>query len=274
MTETMERNEAQVAEVDLTSTILGLAKHTELDVKKLQGCADDSDSAWEREEHEESINAARALLGWLVKGIALDMRRPVGESVEMFRARDRHPGGFHQCCRFLQQKLFFGHEEKNNAKRAFGAASVPAEDSGVSVEAWGRIARRMVFTTVKLITARYDDWKTGCSCERSPVEVILFQPVGGASVYHRSICRQCRCPREPYHQERAMTACDGEAAGEDGVRPATSADGSAGVSNVPSELLRSPFDLPSELSEALNGLDTPKLMSACVRSVQLLCERR
>ena len=275
MTETIERNEEDVSDVNLTSVILDLAKHAELDVRKLQGCADDSDSAWERGDYEESINAARALLAGLVKGIALEMRRPGGESVETFRARHRKAGSIHKCCRFLQQKLFFDHDEKNNTKRAHGSASVPADDSGVSIEAWSRIARQMVFATVKQITARFDAWKTGCPCDDGPVDMILFQPVGGASVYHRSICRDCRCPRELKPcKERAMTACDGEAAGEDEARPRRSTDGSAGVSDVPLELLRSPFDLPTALSEAINGLDTPRLVSVCVRSVKLLCDRR
>ncbi|MCG8405988.1 MAG: hypothetical protein MI923_12400, partial [Phycisphaerales bacterium] len=204
-----------------------------------------------------------------------DMRRPGSESVETFRARQRKTGSIYNSCRFLQQKLFFDHDEKNNIKRAHGAASVPADDSGVSIEAWGRIARQVVFTAVKRIAARFDEWKRGCPCDDGPVEMILFQPVGGVSVYHRSICRDCRCPRDPKPlQERAMTACDGEAAGEDEARLLTSIDGSAGVSDVPPELLRSPFDLPSELSDALNGLDTPKLMTVCVRSVKLIYERR
>ena len=275
MTETMEQTQ-EVAEVELVSTMPDLAKHPELDVKALRECAAHSDDAWERGDYEESINKARALLARLVKGIALELRRPFGESVETFRARGRKAGSIHRCGRFLQQKLFFNHDEKNHMKRAYGAASVPGDDDGLSVEAWGRIARQMVLTAVKRITARFDVWKSGCSCDDDgPVEMILFQPMGGTSTYHRSVCRACRCPRgHNATLERAMTACDGEAAGEDEARHRTPTDGGAGVAQAPTALPRSLSDLPADLSGALSKLDTLTLMAVCVRCAWLLYERK
>ena len=274
MTQTIERNE-DVADVNLTSTILGLAKHTELDVKALQECAAHSDDAWERGDYEEAIDSARALLVGLVKGIALELRRPRDESAETFRARKRAAGSYQKCCRFLQQQRFLDQREKNNAHKSFVTASIPADDGGVSVEAWGRIARQMVFATVKRITSRLDAWKTGCSCEDTLVDVIGFQPMGGASVYHRSVCRACRCPREHNTTlERAMTACGAAATGKDEARAAASIEGGAGVAQAPTALPRSPSDLPADLSEALSKLDTLTLMAVCVRCAWLLYERK
>ena len=130
MTQTVEQNE-ELVDVELTGAILDLAKHTELDVKALQECAAESDDTWERGDYEESINKAQALLTGLVKGIALELRRPCGESVETFRSRAA--GSYQKCCRFLQQQRFFDQREKDNAQKSFVTASIPADDGGVSV---------------------------------------------------------------------------------------------------------------------------------------------
>jgi hypothetical protein len=256
--------EAPTPEVDLTSLILDLARHVELDVTGLQACAADSDTGRDREDYRTAIEGAQALLDGLVRGVALELRRPRGESVEAFRARGLTGGSFQKGCRFLEHKRFLDKEEKHNALRAFVAANVPGARSGVRLEGWSRIARQMVFAVVQQVTTRYVRWKAGCTCAAAdPAEVVFFQPVGGIPMYERAICRQCRCPREPGAGpvEGRTTAAPPAAPNpvpemvllEDEERPTSHVYGGTDTPEPPSELLRSPFGLVMSLLYQVRG---------------------
>jgi hypothetical protein len=274
--------EAPTPEVDLTSLILDLARHVELDVTRLQACAVDSDTGRDREDYRTAIEGAQALLDGLVRGVALELRRPRGESVEAFRARNLTAGSFEKCCRFLAHKRFLDKEEKHNALRAFLTATIPGAQSGVSLEGWSRNARQMVFAVVRQVTARYVRWKAGCSCPAAgPAEVVFFQPAGGAPMYERAICRQCRCPREPGAgpAEGRTTAAAPAAPSpiletvllQEEERPTSQVYGGTDTPEPPAELLSSPFGLVMSLLYQVrgerwrdDGFDEPLLLSQSV----------
>ncbi len=256
--------EAPTPEVDLTSLILDVARHKELDVTGLQACAVDSDAGRDRGDYRTAIEGAQALLDGLVRGVALELRRPRGESVEAFRARELTAGSLQKCCRFLGHQRFLDQEEKHIALRAFVIATIPEAKSGVNLEAWSRIARRMVFAVVGQVAARYAGWKAGCSCAAAgPAEVVFFHPVGGAPMYERAICRQCHCPREPVAgpAEGRTTAAPPAALNsiietvflEDEDRPISQVFGGTNMPEPPAELLRSPFGLVMSLLYQVRG---------------------
>ena len=258
------RGEEHTPEVDLTSLILDLARHTELDVSGLQACAADSDTGRDRSDYRSAIEGAQALLDGLVRGVALELRRPRGESVEAFRARELLAGSFQKCCRFLQHKRFLDKEEKHNALLAFVTATIPGAKSGEHLDRWSRIARQMVFAVVGRVTARYVGWKAGCSCPAAgPVERVIFQPVGGAPMYERAICRQCRCPREPATGPAEGGTTAAAPAGpspvpemvllEEEQRPTSQVYGGTDLPEPPAELLRSPFGLAMSLLYQVRG---------------------
>ncbi len=219
----------------------------------------DSDTARDRSDYRTAIESAQALLDGLVRGVALELRRPRGEPVEAFRARKLLGGSFQKGCRFLEHKRFLDREEKHNALRAFVTATIPEAESGVNLEAWSRIARQMVIAVAGQVTARYVRWKAGCSCAAAgPTEVVFFQPVGGDPMYERAICRQCRCPREPVAgpaEEGRTTAAPPAALNriietvllDDEDRPTSQVYGGTDTPEPPPELLRSPFGLVMSL---------------------------
>lgn len=259
--------ETPTPEVDLTSLILDLAQHRELDVTGLQACAADSDTGRDRSDYRTAIEGAQTLLDGLVRGVALELRRPRGESVETFRARKLTAGSFQKCCRFLEHKRFLDKEEKHRALRAFVSANIPGAESGVSLEGWSRTARQRVFAVVGQVTARYLRWKAGCSCAAAgPTERIFFQPVDGDQMYERAICRQCRCPREPAAgpaEGRTTAALPAPPAApspvpemvllEEEERPTSHVYGGTDVPEPPPELLRSPFGLVMSLLYQVRG---------------------
>ena len=147
-------------------------------------------------------------------------RRSPNESVETFRARSRPASSVPRHSRFLVHKLFLSEREKETLQRAAAMTEMPSPDAAVSLPAWSRLARQMVYAVADQLLTRFAAWQAGCSCEADgPTERVVFQPLGDGQDHERVICRRCRCPRQTVTATESPEAAASSDASPTVVRP-------------------------------------------------------
>ena len=199
----------RVPDVELAGLVSQVAPHTELDASGLESAAIRSDAAQQSGQYVDALAGAQALLAGLVRDISYELRRSPSESVETFRTRSRPAISVRRHSRFLVQKRFLSEREKETLQRAAAMTESPTPDAAVSLAAWSRLARQMVYAVADQLLTRFAAWQVGCSCEAGgPVESVVFQPLGGDPLYERAICRRCRCPRQTVAASAQATADD------------------------------------------------------------------
>ncbi len=141
----------------LVSLLPLLAGYEELDVETIGYHARQSDATARDGYWHAAINEARSFLEALVTGIALVERE---QSLTEFRKAQGMQGGIKLCRRYLLDVGFLDIDEDVLLAHVYGIASAKGSHLGVADEAWCRLARRIVRTTVEYILHRYAAWRT------------------------------------------------------------------------------------------------------------------
>ena len=187
----------RVPDVELGAMVSRLTSHVELNAGRLEQAAITSDRTQQAGDYAGALAGAKSLLTGLVRDISYELRRSPNESVETFRARSRPAISVPRHSRFLVHKLFLSEREKETLQRAVAMTEMPSPDAAVSLPAWSRLARQMVYAVADQLLTRFAAWQAGCSCEAGgPTERIVFQPLGDGPDHERVICRRCHCPRQ------------------------------------------------------------------------------
>ena len=196
-----------VPDVELGALVARVTPYPELDPGGFEQAVADADTALRAGDYDEAVEDVQALLGKLVRDIAYELRRPPGESLEVFWARRRPEGDVQQHRRFLMHKCFLNEREAQRVERATTITETPGVETGVSPAVWSRLVRQMVYAVAERLITRYATWQAGCSCEAGEaVKLVVLQPPGDGPKYERAICRRCRCPREVVPATEAAAA--------------------------------------------------------------------
>ena len=141
----------------LVSLLPLFATFHELDVETIGYHARQSDATARDGYWHAAINEARSFLEALVTCIALVERE---QSLAEFRKGRETHGGIKLCRRYLHEAGFLDIDEDVLLANVYGIASAKGSHLGVADEAWCRLARRIVRTTVEYILHRYAAWRT------------------------------------------------------------------------------------------------------------------
>ncbi|MGD8454547.1 MAG: hypothetical protein PVJ57_22260 [Phycisphaerae bacterium] len=268
----MTKDAEPTPNVELVPLVTRVAQHPELDREAFERAAMESDAAQQSGDYAGALAGAQTLLVGLVRDVAYELRRPPGESVTAFRLRKRPEGSVRRHGRFLVHKRLLNDSELQNAQRAAAMADVPGPESGVSVEAWSRLGRRMVLAAVDQLLRRFGAWQAGCRCDDGgPVELVLFQPLDGRPMYERAICRRCRCPRRvttPGGSVEVVPTSPAVPPVASSVVPPAEAVSPVALAVGPTDvpLPAMSVDVPRPTSPVYGGTDTPVLPAEWLRS--------
>ena len=246
-----------VPDVELGALVARLTSCPELGPQGLEQAAVMSDAAQQAGDYAGALTGAQGLLDGLVREIAYELRRLPNESVELYRARSRPASCARRHSRFLVHKRFLDESEAQNVQRAVAFAKTLTPESGVSLAAWSRLARQMVYAVADRVIDRYVAWRTGCSCAASVrVELVVFETLGDGSPYERAVCERCRCPRQlkQIDEVAAPEVIASDSSQHEGrPQPVSQVHGGEEPPTLPTELLHSPFRLVMTLLHGVRG---------------------